>query len=1578
MSGTPRPSQGLTENSPTTSRILPLPDNLVADTSSSRSTVPSKRFSIRERFVGSRIKARTDEDDQDGIRGPMGLRLVHSSPEPLIDLIFVHGLRGGSIKTWRQGNDPRMFWPQFWLPKEPGLRNVSVHSFGYDSDWASIKPSILNVHDFGQSLLEEMRNSPHLRKNPSGPIILLGHSMGGLVIKKAYYLARDVPDLGDRIKCIFFLATPHRGSDYAALLNNILAATGVMSSRHYITDLTIGSTSAEQINKDFRKHAKTLPIFSFYETLRMNLGFTSGLIVERSSAILGPSFENERVQYINANHREICKFDSMDDPSYITIKNALSSAVEDLLKDASNNAMIKSKEQTKILKSYLGISDRPDVQFSAVNGTCQWIHARQDFQDWRDLIAELSEDEGELRKPSIFWVHANPGMGKTYLAAHVVSKLQNFQFECAYYHFHVGSKSSRSLAEFLRSMAYQMASSNASIRQKLISMQDEGLSFDPEDVHSIWTKLFKRGVFQSDIRTPQYWVVDALDECSKYQELFAAIKGEKLSFPLRIFITSRNIPDIRRLCHLSEPSATITSIEIPVEDSMDDIRCYVQSRIEDLQPDIIDNKEDLMNRIVERSNASFLWVRLVLDELGQVYSKEGILEVLQSIPEGMIPYYQRIVGVMAEKKSEKSISKAILLWTVTTYRSLTISELSQALNLDIGVNLPNAKSVVEGLCGQLVSVDTISGTVNLVHPIAREFLLSEAAGEFSISASLAHERIALACLQLLCSNELQPPRNRRLLGTSAHQKEHSSLLDYAITEFSEHICHASVENDELLLLLDRLFRMNVLSWIEKVSQKGDLYCLIRASRNLKAYLGRRINRQSSLSSQVKNIDEWSTDLSRIVARFGVALLGDPSSIYFVIPPLCPSNSITHQRFGKRPDGLEIVGFKQSTWDECVALTSLSEDTIPATVFCGERHIAVGMESGDVCLYEQHGFKKVGVINYTYPIDLVHVIGKYVAVCTIRSVAVKGLEGNVIWEKRLKFRCILLTSFDNSLIGVTQHGHLLKWDLSSGAPLEDQVFTYKTHSGGPEQAIFGGKAPALASISPDMEILALAYADGTVCIWDIPTGELIGWAADEENKSPSVLMFNPNSNIPLLLAIYANHDMSLYDTWSMGLVNSYKTAEAMGILSASCSPDGRTLATADTRWNLQIWDFESLSQLHHILSPAESFRLLGFTSDSSSVVDVTDSNMRIWSPTALIRKHTEYESSDSTITPVVTKGHYDALRISRITAVCAHHSLPIVFAGKFTGQIIAFDTQTGQQVSTLYSHSPEACVKEIIASEGNIIASVDANDVVQVWRLATDQHGAIVCESQLLQVSLSAWVKQLCFSTNSNYLLAAKSHEDLVYSMKDGSCVGTLPFNPYERRVWRWVREFERGGEEQFLLLSNHTLQRYSADAFPLVINNSEIHLEYQLPIKDSETTIHSASIHDETQTLILEIHFHLEYVYSSTVLLFNLGSVPDDKEEGIISLNAVPLHHLKHFIGFGREANNFVFLHRDSWLCSTDIDSITTKQLCRHFLIPNEYIPSDRQILAVRGSDDSIVFCLHGELSIFKNGLRFREIQTIE
>lgn len=114
--------------------------------------------------------------------------------------------------------------------------------------------------------------------------------MGGLVIKKAYLLARQNEqylDIANRIQSMFFLATPHRGSDSATLLNNILRATPFRNSKQYVTDIARNSTALSVINDEFRLLGDEVHIWSFYETMKSRVGLNSIMIVDRDSAVIG-------------------------------------------------------------------------------------------------------------------------------------------------------------------------------------------------------------------------------------------------------------------------------------------------------------------------------------------------------------------------------------------------------------------------------------------------------------------------------------------------------------------------------------------------------------------------------------------------------------------------------------------------------------------------------------------------------------------------------------------------------------------------------------------------------------------------------------------------------------------------------------------------------------------------------------------------------------------------------------------------------------------------------------------------------------------------------------------------------------------------------------------------------------------------------------------------------------------------------------------------------------------------------------------------------------------------------------------
>ena len=118
------------------------------------------------RSLLSRTFARhgSGNDLSEDTKGPYGLNTLFSPRGSTVaDLVFVHGLGGGSKSTWTKSGDPALYWPKEWLPRDPEFQDVRVHSFGYDSNWGN--ESTLSVHDFSKSLLGSLRDCPAMPRN---------------------------------------------------------------------------------------------------------------------------------------------------------------------------------------------------------------------------------------------------------------------------------------------------------------------------------------------------------------------------------------------------------------------------------------------------------------------------------------------------------------------------------------------------------------------------------------------------------------------------------------------------------------------------------------------------------------------------------------------------------------------------------------------------------------------------------------------------------------------------------------------------------------------------------------------------------------------------------------------------------------------------------------------------------------------------------------------------------------------------------------------------------------------------------------------------------------------------------------------------------------------------------------------------------------------------------------------------------------------------------------------------------------------------------------------------------------------
>jgi hypothetical protein len=122
---------------------------------------------LRKLSPARKAEIKIDEYAHSGtdVKGPLGLNLLHTVTEPLIDFIFVHGLGGGSRRTW---STSQHYWPKEWLPQDSNFRSVRIHSFGYKADWGERRESVLNIHDFARSLLEGIHCNPDIRRSQVG------------------------------------------------------------------------------------------------------------------------------------------------------------------------------------------------------------------------------------------------------------------------------------------------------------------------------------------------------------------------------------------------------------------------------------------------------------------------------------------------------------------------------------------------------------------------------------------------------------------------------------------------------------------------------------------------------------------------------------------------------------------------------------------------------------------------------------------------------------------------------------------------------------------------------------------------------------------------------------------------------------------------------------------------------------------------------------------------------------------------------------------------------------------------------------------------------------------------------------------------------------------------------------------------------------------------------------------------------------------------------------------------------------------------------------------------------------------
>lgn len=241
---------------------------------------------------------------------------IHSATDPLIDIVFVHGLSGDARSTWDCGGDDG-FWPQ-WLIEDIGP--CDLYCLGYGAaifeKWAKKE---MDMFERAENVLEQFAGKGLGRR----PLVFVTHSLGGILAKMILRASSDADDedwaaVSTATKLVIFLSTPHIGASIANIVDAVPGA-----SKH-IKLLANDTGMLEDLNKAYRKFCAENNDHVTKVYYEKHPTYKAILVVSRESA--DPGIPGANPVAVDRDHISICKPKDREDVVYRGIKRHIEKA----------------------------------------------------------------------------------------------------------------------------------------------------------------------------------------------------------------------------------------------------------------------------------------------------------------------------------------------------------------------------------------------------------------------------------------------------------------------------------------------------------------------------------------------------------------------------------------------------------------------------------------------------------------------------------------------------------------------------------------------------------------------------------------------------------------------------------------------------------------------------------------------------------------------------------------------------------------------------------------------------------------------------------------------------------------------------------------------------------------------------------------------------------------------------------------------------------------------------------------------------------------------------------------------------
>lgn len=324
------------------------------------------------------------------------------------------------------------------------------------------------------------------------------------------------------------------------------------------------------------------------------------------------------------------------------------------------------------------------------------------------------------------------------------------------------------------------------------------------------------------------------------------------------------------------------------------------------------------------------------------------------------------------------------------------------------------------------------------------------------------------------------------------------------------------------------------------------------------------------------MEGWTTDLIKIVGKFGENLAQDPDSIYRLVPPFCLNPSMIYQVGKKESRVLYVSGSSTAKWDDCLARFSFDSGAMASmAVNAGScvamltivRKTSTIVTYSDATLQEQQRMihpervfmiqvNKLGTLLVSYGYRTTRLWNNATGEC----IRVVNNPYALPRPKALMFANdqTLVSSEDRRVRSFSvRDKSSVEWELKSHVEEQGQVL---------EGTI--ANAPTCSAISHDGRMVAYGYLQHPVTVWELdPTmfHNQIELSFDEESDMIEVLNLKWH---PSRAEIFCLSNVGILFKWDPYYYQA-ETKTHSGADTFNLSRNGSLVATGDAISTIKV-------------------------------------------------------------------------------------------------------------------------------------------------------------------------------------------------------------------------------------------------------------------------------------------------------------------------------------------------------------------------------------------------------------------------